>query len=477
MAGLLGAAPAAQWLPLLKKAAAEGTHGTGPSDGRDDALQRLLDKALALVPADWELLCLRGTLLTGRSDFDRALVDFDRAIALAPDSPKPYSDRAYLRSRLGDWTRALADLDRAASLGGASAGRSIERGLVLLSLGRATEARAEFTKAAAGSSDPETQFQLGRSLLVEGKPREALAPIRAALGQAGAGSSRRRSYELLEAAAQALSHVAAAGGKIAAPGEAFMKEAKKKAVKDGKGCLWLFGIGIDRPFEITLNTIMALKRCDAVYTQADSREVRELLEAVYPGLRSIAHGGGSKSNPQDEVWKSVRAELDRGSQTGYVTYGHPMLYGEGNMMAKRCKEAGYPYRVMTAPSSIDGILTMLQDDLDLCERGFSVGNARSLTEADGGVDVSKGSIILGINRLLEEGTFSKFCSLLEAAFPKEHPVFGLKCADGYRDEARVSMTIGEFRRKERELDPALTLFVPELKARPAAKAPGRRRAA
>lgn len=458
--GAMTAATAATWLPLLKKAVDHASHGNGSSASPDEALHRALEKALSLVPADWELRCLRGMLLAGRSEFDAALRDFDRAIELAPGSPKPYAGRSYLRTRLGDWAAALEDLDRAAALSGEGAGRSLDRGLVLLSLGRAPEARAEFAKS---PSDPEARFHLGRALLAEGRTDEAAVELRAAIAGTGAGSSRRRSYEMMEAAAAALGHVARSGAAAAAPGEKFMKDAKKKAAKEGKGCLWLLGVGIDRPYEVTLNTLMALKRCDAVYTQADTREVRELLEAVFPGVHSIATGGGKGANPQDAVWKIVKAELDRGSQTGYVTYGHPMLFGEGNMMAKRCKDAGYAYRVMTAPSSIDGILTMLQEDLDLCERGFTVQNARSLAEPGAAVDASKGAIILGINRVMEEKKFGTFCDRLEKAFPSTHVLYALKCGDGYRDETRLKLTVAEFRRKERELDPALTMFVPELK--------------
>jgi len=457
---------AADWLPALKKEIERASHGNGPTADNDEPLRRALEKGIALAPKDWELRCLRGTLLAGRSDFELALADLDRAVALAPKEAKPYGDRAYLHGRRGDWTAALADLDRAAALPG-GAGVLSERGLVLLSLGRAAEARADLTKAAAGRSDPEAQYHLARALLVEGKPREALVPLRAALEQGGGDPSRRRMYEMMAAAAAALSHAGKTAVK-AAPG--------RQSMKSGKGTLWLFGVGIERPYEITLNTMMAIKRCDAVYTQVDTREVRELLEALYPGVRSIAVSGGRGADPQEETWKAVRAELERGSQTGYVTYGHPMLFGEGNMMARRCAQAGFPYRVMTAPSSIDAVLTMLQDDLEMCERGFTVANARSLVTSDAAFDAGKGAIVLGINRLFEENIFGKFCDLLDAAFPESHPVLALKCADGYREEKRLAMTVGEFRRKERELDPALTLFIPQAAAaKPAPKPAAKRR--
>lgn len=464
--GAMAAANPAEALPALKKAIDHVSHGNGQNAYPEEAIQNALRAALAACPSDWELLCLRGTILAGSGRFDDALADLDRAAKLAPKSAKPLAGRAYLHTRTGNWTAALADLDRAAALSGADPKLSFDRGLVLLSLGRAAEARAALAKSAAGRFDPEAEFQLGRALLVEGKPAEAAAKFKSALKPDGSQRPHReRFFEMMASAAGAQAHIAKAGKAAAQPGEKFMKEAKAAAAKKGKGCLWLFGVGIDRPYEITLNTLMAIQRCDALYTQADTREVRELLEAVYPGVRTIATGRGVGGNPPDEVWNAVRAELDKGSQTGYVTYGHPMLYGEGNWMAKLCKKAGYPYRVLSAPSTIDGVLTMLQDDLELCDRGFAVLNARIAAASKNGIDPARGSIIMGVNRLIEENSFGKFCDILESHFPKNHPVFALKCGDGYREDTRQALTVAEFRRRERELDPALTLFIPELGAK------------
>ncbi len=453
--------------PLLKAVEHVCHHGNGPSAAPDKELRRALGKAIRLLPSDWELLCLRGAMLAGRSEFQPALKDLNRAIELAPSSPKPYADRAYLYCRIGDWTNALADLDRAQPRSGGNPALAYERGLVLLSLGQAGRARPEFLKAAgAGPRDAEAFFQLSRCLLIEGKHQEALVHIRRALEHGGGRSSRGRFYEMMGAAAIALEHLAKPGGP-SDPEETFMKDSKKTAAKSGKGCLWLFGVGIDRPYEITLNTIMAMKRCDALFTQADTREVRELLEVLYPGVRSLSDNNafsGLKTELQDQVWRTVRAELELGRQTGYVTYGHPMLFGEGNLMARRCKAAGYQYRVVTAPSSIDGMLTLLQDDLEFCEKGFAVQNARALTLPGGRVEPETASLFLGINRLFEEGTFGVFCDQIEKVFAKDHPVYGLKCPDGYRQETRLKMTVAELRRKERDFDPHLSLFLPMIKA-------------
>ncbi len=443
-------AASASWLPRLKEAVGRASHGTGGPGSRPDAeLDSALGKAISVLPSDWELLCLRGVMLAGRSEFAAAEKDFERAAALAPASPKPLTDRAYLRTRLGDWSGALADLDRALPLSNGAAALRFERALVLLSLGEAAKAKAELEAAlASGFRGPEVDYQLGRAELAAGRPAEAAARFAAARKESAGRPERAKLFAAFEAAAI---------------GDQVMK--KKPAAKaapatsGAKGRLWLLGVGIERPYEITLNTITALRACEAAYTQNDTREVRELLETVFPGLKTIPVSSGRGSDPQAATWKAVRADLDKGLQTAYVTYGHPMLFGEGNMMAKRCKEAGYEYRVVTAPSSIDGVLTMLQDDLDLCERGFTVQNARSVVDEKALVP-GKAAIIVGVNRVMEEGRFGAFCDALEAAVPKNAVLQALKCGDGYREETRLKLTAAEFRRKERELDPALTLFVP-----------------
>lgn len=448
-------AASASWLPLLKEAVGRASHGTGGPGSRPDAeLDSALGKAISVLPGDWELLCLRGVVLTGRSEFAAAEKDFERAAALAPSSPKPLTDRAYLRTRLGDWAGALADLDRALPLANGAAALRFERALVLLSLGEAEKARAELEAAlAAGFRGPEVDYQLGRAELAASRPAEAAARFAAARKESAGRPERAKLFAAFEAAA--LGDQVMKKKTAAKPAPAKSAPAKPGA----KGRLWLLGVGIERPYEITLNTISALRACDAAYTQNDTREVRELLEAVFPGLKTIPVSSGRGADPQAATWKAVRADLDKGLQTAYVTYGHPMLFGEGNMMAKRCKEAGYDYRVVTAPSSIDGVLTMLQDDLDLCERGFSVQNARSVVD-DKALQPGKAAIIVGVNRVMEEGRFGAFCDALEAAVPAGTVLQALKCGDGYRDESRVLLKVGELRRKERELDPALTLFVP-----------------
>ncbi|MBI3554154.1 MAG: hypothetical protein HY077_16780 [Elusimicrobia bacterium] len=453
---VMGTRPPSEWVPALKRAVEDLRHGSGPAGETDALLQRVLGKAIGLAPSDSELLCLRGSLLAGQSQFEPAMKDFDRAVRLAPKSSRPYADRAYLHCRMADWDKALADLDSARRSSPDSSLLALERGLVLVSLGRAREARGEFLKARElGARDPEIPFQIGRCGIIEGSYEEALGQIREAISQSGA-SHRARFYAMAESLAIVL--------KYAQTRNKTLKTAKKK----GQGVLWLFGVGIDRPYEITLDTITELKSCEVVFTQPDTREVRELLEAVYPGLRSvgdISRSSATNAERQEVVWRAVSAELGKGKKVGYVSYGHPFLFGEGHVMAGRCKAAGYEYRVFTAVSSIDGMLTMLQKDLESVEGEFHVLNAQSLLKT-GRIEASAPNIVMGVNWVMGGDGFKKFCGLLESAYPKDHPVFSLKCPDGSREGARQRIEVGKLLASERELDPAASLYIPKLRSRP-----------
>ncbi|UPT75772.1 MAG: hypothetical protein M0D55_08925 [Elusimicrobiota bacterium] len=104
---------------------------------------------------------------------------------------------------------------------------------------------------------------------------------------------------------------------------------------------------------------------------------------------------------------------------------------------------------------------MLQDDLELCERGFTVQNARSVVEDAGALDPRRGAIVLGVNRVMEENRYAAFADALAKTYGAAHPVHALKCGDGYREETRVRLTVGDLRSKEKDLDPASTFFIPE----------------
>ncbi len=81
----------------------------------DGAIARL-DRLLAEVPDDVELLCARGTLYTHISRFDRATADLRRATRAAEHDPRVLLASGMLACKRAQWRDAIEPLREAAAL-------------------------------------------------------------------------------------------------------------------------------------------------------------------------------------------------------------------------------------------------------------------------------------------------------------------------------------------------------------------------
>jgi lipoprotein NlpI len=74
------------------------------------------DQTIALDPKDAVAYYSRGIAYKAKGDFDRAIADFDRAIAINPKYMAPYFSRGRLNLFIGALPKALADLNQASEL-------------------------------------------------------------------------------------------------------------------------------------------------------------------------------------------------------------------------------------------------------------------------------------------------------------------------------------------------------------------------
>jgi lipoprotein NlpI len=79
------------------------------------------DQTIALDPKDAVAYYSRGIAYKAKGDLDRAIADFDRAIAINPKYMAPYFSRGRLNLFIGALPKALADLNQASELSPKSA--------------------------------------------------------------------------------------------------------------------------------------------------------------------------------------------------------------------------------------------------------------------------------------------------------------------------------------------------------------------
>ena len=92
-------------------------------------------RALALAPANAEVLANRGAALRQLGRYDEALADYDRALAIAPGSAEAHNNRGVTLAALARWREARECYDRALQLAPGFDRARFNRALARLTLG------------------------------------------------------------------------------------------------------------------------------------------------------------------------------------------------------------------------------------------------------------------------------------------------------------------------------------------------------
>ncbi len=180
--------------------------------GRMDDAARNFRMALAIDPRAPEANTNLGIVLAEQGKFEEAVARFDRALKSRPDLAAIYIDRGLAFERMGrladayrdytDGLKLMAEQDAEEAGLPVPAGMKADRplahrnlGWLLVRMGRLAEAEGQLTEAVRlRPKDPDMAALLGEVLFLEGRPADAAAWARRALGlRPGVG---RRYYEL-----------------------------------------------------------------------------------------------------------------------------------------------------------------------------------------------------------------------------------------------------------------------------------------
>lgn len=396
-----------------------------------------VEQAIALAGASAELLLRRAHLQACRRHYPLAVEDLTRALESDPGRTDALLRRAELHGIMGRLDLALEDLRRAErSRPGPESALARLHAQVLSGGGEGVEDELE-----ALERDPSwagaAAFERACLRLKRREDAAAAACFQRALEleRAGAGAPRAAFYLSV---AKAL----AAGGPGAPP----------------KADLHICGLGFRPPFSATVEVLRAIRDCDFVFNNLSEPEVAELVHLLAPAWRPAMFdiwGGGP-------VWaRTIFEEVRPGRTVGFVTRGHPLVYGGLALnLIRESRARKVQCRVFSAVSSLDG-LSQRPWDVPGALPGAQVFDY-SAALSDPFVLDPRLPAVLYFNAsiaTLPREAYLDLCSVLERRYGDAHPClyYGRRF-----DVEPVRLRVGELRGNAAAIDASFTLLLPPL---------------
>lgn len=396
--------------------------------------------ALLREGPDAELYRLRSDLHAQRRRYDDALADLGRALRLEPRRAGLHERRGEVHTLAGRLDRAQADFDRAAALAPGEDRLKVQALRNLLLRGqKAKAARAIDKLEARPATRAEARFYRAYLRLQSGRPAEAergFARLLAALPQGDPRSARAAFYRMAARAARI-------------PLSRRLQVKKKTSA----GKLSILGLGLFPPDTATLEVLQAVGRCDVVFNNVAGPKVRELLSGFCARVRPATYDAARDEGRWTE---EIVSELARGRRVGFVTRGHPLVFGGlAHSLVKRCRKEGLAFETFGAVSSIDVLLARM---------GLALGNDFAGIQAYDRPAVERARslntelpLLVYFYATLKASEAAGFRRALERHYPASQPVwlFGPQY-----DSPPAELRLSELTERFPCLDASLILFVP-----------------
>jgi precorrin-2 methylase len=196
-----------------------------------------------------------------------------------------------------------------------------------------------------------------------------------------------------------------------------MRRAKAAAAK--KGQVYLCGLGVFPPQTATVEVLQAISECDVIFNNLPGIGLSEFLGLFCARRRPVAF-----RYEQDAVLCAdlVMSEVAAGKTVGFVTFGHPLLFGPlSHNIIRVCREKGIALKAFGAVSSMDVALASGGMVFGYSYPGFQVFE---MTSASGLAHIEKASNKLPIVVYFADGMgedgLKSLLKALSARFPSSH---------------------------------------------------------
>ncbi len=327
--------------------------------GYMEAALKDLSVALALAPGVQNLRWRAQTFL-GMRHYDLALQDLGAALELEPDDAALHDLRAHVNLILGRVPAAEADVERALSLVPDSSQLMLRKSQILALQGRFEPARralAPLRRAAPAWA----AYGAGYIRCLEKNFAAAVPEFDRAVALSEGDDPCSRQAALYGTLAKAFAHVQKEEEK--------MKKPKPKAGLE-KGRVYLCGLGVYPPQTATVEVLRGITECDVIFNNLPGLGMSEFLGLFCANRRPVAFRYEQDAQLCADL---VLSEVRAGRTVGFVTFGHPLLFGPlSHEIIKRCRKDGIPWKAFGAVSSMDALLAASGQVLGYSYRGYQL---------------------------------------------------------------------------------------------------------
>ncbi len=224
---------------------------------------------------------------------------------------------------------------------------------------------------------------------------------------------------------------------------------------------YMLGIGINHPYQISVESLRALARCPVVYNNLGDPQVTEFLGLFGAEIRAVTRVPGEPASGRVE---RIIASLRRGTPSGFVTRIHPYIYRRiANDLVNACRREGLSFRATPSVS--------------LTEVSWALGEAKG--GGGPGADAPHAARVFDIYFLTthpalfetrtatvvyciaSEDERRALCAMLRERFPGSHVVFIL-AGSGDNEREVEPVTIRGLEKRLLAVDLGAVLYVPAL---------------
>jgi len=260
---------------------------------------------------------------------------------------------------------------------------------------------------------------------------------------------------------------------------------KKKSArgKENRAGLVICGSGLFPLRDLTVGAVKALAGCSAVfYVHRDYARVALELKQLDSRIKLVPIFKGGRVDI-GRLWGAIKKNLAAGRPTAYLTYGNPMLRGEGLELSERCRAGAFEVSVLPGVSSIDvmhaapGLLSQALG------RGYTLATAEDVATGRVVPHPRSTLVLMSAAEELDAGKFAALCKRLLGIFSPERSLFCVRMADPENKSDITSWSLSDLPGLKKNIPHRATLVLPyfhsedenrlERKRRRSAAAPAR----